>query len=246
MRRNLCLLAVGISLLATTAAFGEEGAKSEKVWSDQAELSFVTTSGNTKTTSLAGKNLLTYKFTPKAVGSWKIGGLYSKDGGVTTAENYATELRLDYLYTERIYNYALAGWNKDRFSGIDRRYYGGAGAGYKVLVGPKHLLSGEAGLNFTREDYTDNTSSDFLTGRAYGKYEYAITKKNRFSQSMEFLYDFSDSSHFKVGSETAVVSSLTDVLSLKAGYTLRYDHRPVPAGLRQTDTMTTVALVANF
>ena len=246
MKRTLCLLAAAVFLLAAPAAFGEESAKSDKPWSDQAELSFVTTSGNTKTTSLAGKNLLTYKFTPKAVGSWKIGGLYSKDHGATTAENYATELRFDYLYTEKFYNYALAGWNKDRFSGIDQRYYAGAGAGYKVLVGPKHFLLGEAGLNYTRECYTDNTSSGFLTGRAFGKYEYAFTKKNRFSQSLEFLYDFSDASHYKASSETAVVSSLTDILSLKAGYTVRYDHKPVPANLQRTDTILTVALVVNL
>jgi len=245
MKKTLCLLAAVVILFAAPAAFAEE-AKNHKVWSDQAELSFVTTNGNTKTTSLAGKNLLTYKFTPKAVGSWKIGGIYSKDHGVTTAENYGTELRLDYLYTERVYTYGMAGWNKDRFAGIDQRYYGGVGAGYKVLVGPKHFLLGEAGLSYTKEDYTDNTSSNFLTGRAFGKYEYAFTKKNKFSQSLESLYDFSDSSHFKVNSETAVVSSLTDILSLKAGYTVRYDHKPVPAGLRQTDTMMTVALVANF
>jgi len=245
LRKNLCLLAAAAILFAAAAAAADEP-KNDKDWSDQAELSFVTTSGNTRTTSLAGKNLLSYKLTPRAVGSWKIGGIYGKDKGVTTAENYSTELRLDYLHTERIYTYVLGGWNKDRFSGIDRRYYGGAGAGYKILAGPKHFLSGEAGLNYTKEDYTDNTVSNFLTGRAHGKYEYAITKRNRFSQSVEYLYDFSDSSHFKVNSETAVVSSLTDLLSLKAGYTVRYDHKPVPSTLRRTDTMMTVALVANF
>jgi len=245
MKKTLCLLAVGTLLLAASAVFAEEP-KNDNVWSDQAELSFVSTSGNTKTTSMAGKNLLTYKFTPKAVGSWKIGGLYSKDDGATTAENYATELRFDYLYTERIYNFAMAGWNKDRFSGIDQRYYVGGGVGYKVLVGPKHFLLGEAGLNYTMEDYTDDTNSDFLTGRAFGKYDYAFSKKNRFSQSLEFLYDFSDSAHYKVGSETAVVASLTDILSLKAAYTVRYDHKPVPANLKSTDTMMTVALVVNL
>ncbi len=245
MKKTLCLLAVGTLLLAASASFAEEP-EVEKVWSDQAELSFVTTSGNTETTSMAGKNLLTYKFTPKAVGSWKIGGLYSEDDGVATAENYATELRYEYLHTEKVYSYAMAGWNKDRFSGIDQRYYGGGGAGYRYFVGPKHFLLGEGGLNYTKEEYTDDTGSDFLTGRAFGKYEYAITKKNRFSQTLEYLYDFSDSAHYKVGSETAVISSLTDILSLKAGYTVRYDHKPVPANLKSTDTMMTVALVVNL
>ena len=246
MKRTLCLLAAAAALLAAPAAFGEESAKSDKAWSDQAELSFVKTTGNTDTTSLSGKNRVSYRFLPRATGTWTIGGLYSEDRGVTTAEKYATELRLDYLYTERAYAYALAGWNKDRFSGIDQRYYGGVGVGYKVLDGPKHFLAGEAGLNYTEENYTDNTDSGFLTGRAFGKYEYAITKKNRLSQSAEYLYDFSDSSHFKVNAETAVLAALTDTFSLKAAYNVRYDHKPVPADLKNTDTALTVALVANF
>jgi putative salt-induced outer membrane protein len=245
MNRNLCLLAAAVFLLAAPAAFAAEPTN-DNVWSDQAEFSFVKTTGNTEATSMAGKNRLSYRFLPRATGTWRIGGLYSSDGGVTTAEKYDTELRLDYMYTEKAYTFAMAGWNKDRFAGIDQRYYGGGGAGYKFLLGPKHFLLGEAGLNYTQENYTDNTSSGFLTGRAFGKYEYAITKKNRFSQSLEYLYDFSDSSHFKVNAETAVIAGLTDTFSLKAAYTVRHDHKPVPADLERTDTEATMALVANF
>ncbi|MBE0605069.1 MAG: DUF481 domain-containing protein [Deltaproteobacteria bacterium] len=245
MKRYLCMLASAVFLLAAPAAFAAEP-KNDKVWSDQAELSLVNTTGNTETTSMAGKNTLSYRFLPRATGTWRIGGLYSSDGGATTAEKYDTELRLDYMHTERVYTFAMAGWNKDRFAGIDQRYYGGAGVGYKLLVGPKHFLLGEAGLNYTQENYTDNTSSGFLTGRLFGKYEYAITKKNRLSQSVEYLYDFSDSSHFKVNTETAVIAALTDTFSLKAAYVVRHDHKPVPADLEKTDTGLTVALVANF
>ncbi len=233
-------------LLAAAGAFAEETPANGKAWSDQAELSLVSTTGNTETTSVAGKNLMAYRFTPGTVGSWKLEGLYSKDDGRTTAESYATELRFDWSLSERVYSYALGGWNKDRFAGIDQRYYGGGGAGYKFLLGPRHFLASEAGLNYTAERYTDGTDSDFLTGRAFAKYEYAFSKKSRFLQSVEYLYDFSDSAHFRVNSETALVAALTEVFALKAAYTVRYDHKPVPAGLKRTDTRTSVALVANF
>jgi len=246
MKMGAFALAVWVLLAAANAVGAEEPAATDKAWSDEAELSVANTTGNTRTTSLAGKNLLTYKFDPEWIGSWKIGGLYSADQGQTTAENYATELRMDYLHTERIYGYALAGWNKDRFAGIDERYYGGAGAGYKLLLGPRHFLAAEGGLNYTLEEYTDDTESGFPTGRAFAKYAYAISKKSKFSQSLEYLYDFSDPSHFKVASETALVAALNAIFSLKAGYTVRYDHSPVPADLKTTDTVMGVALVANF
>jgi len=245
MKRGAFALAAWLFLAASAAGAGKPAA-TEKAWSDQAELAFANTTGNTQTTSLAGKNLLTYRFDARWTGSWKLGGLYSADDGQTTAENYATELRLDLHRTERTYGYALAGWNKDRFAGIEQRYYGGAGAGYKLLPGPRHFLAVEGGLNYTIEDYTDGTGSDFLTGRAFAKYEYAISEKSRFSQSLEYLYDFSDSAHFRVGSETALVASLNAIFSLKAAYTVRYDHKPVPAGLKTTDTVMGVALVADL
>jgi putative salt-induced outer membrane protein len=240
------MLALWLVAAMTAGAAAADEKKPVAVWSDQAELSFVNTTGNTRATTLAGKNVLSHVFSPKLKGSWKLGALYGEEDGRKAAERYETELRADHLLTERNYAYALAGWNRDRFAGIDQRYYGGAGLGRNVLVGPKHFLSAEAGLNGTREEYIDGSSSDFLTGRAFAKYEYAFTAKSRFTQSLEFLYDFSDASHYKGNSETAVVASLADIFSVKAAYTVRYDHKPVPADLKRTDTLMSVALVANF
>jgi putative salt-induced outer membrane protein len=47
----------------------------EKRWSDQAELSFVDTGGNTEVTSLSAKNVLQYKFSEKVQAKWKLGAL---------------------------------------------------------------------------------------------------------------------------------------------------------------------------
>ena len=218
----------------------------EKKWSDEAELSFVDTGGNTEVTTLSAKNLLKYRFTNKLQGAWKLGAVYGKSDGEKNAESYFTELRLDYQFTERLYYYAAAGWMQDEFAGIDSRYYLGPGAGYKFLSGPKHFLAGEAGLNYVWEEYIDGTDKDYLGGRAFAKYEYAFTEKNRFSQSVEFLYDFDDSENYNVNSETAVISALSDYLSLKASYVIKYDNQPIPETLEETDTVLAVTLVINF
>ena len=218
----------------------------EKKWNDETELSFVDTGGNTQVTTLSAKNLLKYRFTNKLQGAWKLGAVYGKSDGEKNAESYFTELRLDCQFTERLYYYATAGWMQDEFAGIDSRYYLGPGAGYKFLSGPKHFLAGEAGLNYVWEEYIDGTDKDYLGGRAFAKYEYAFTEKNRFSQSVEFLYDFDDSENYNVNSETAVISALSDYLSLKASYVIKYDNQPVPETLEDTDTVLAVTLVVNF
>ena len=48
----------------------------EKKWSDQAELSFVDTGGNTDVTSLSARNLLKYEFSDELQVAWKLGALY--------------------------------------------------------------------------------------------------------------------------------------------------------------------------
>ena len=75
-----------------------------------------------------------------------------------------------------------------------------------------------------------------MGGRAYGKYEYALNAKNRFSQSVEFLYDFEESENYTLISETALTSALNSYLSLKTSYTAKYDNQPVPETLEETDT----------
>jgi putative salt-induced outer membrane protein len=222
------------------------GYAQEKRWRDEAELSFVDTGGNTDVISLSAKNLLKYQFSDELEGAWKLGALYGESDSEKTAESYFTELRFDYLLTERLYTYAFGGWMQDEFAGIDSRYYFGPGVGYKFVTGPKHFLVGETGLNYVKEEYTDHTDKDYIDGRAFAKYEYAFTEKNRFSQSLEFLYDFDDSDNYRVTSETAVVSALSDYVSLKASYVIKYDNEPIPKTLKETDTTLAVTLVVNI
>jgi putative salt-induced outer membrane protein len=242
MRRMRLLTALLVVFAMITGAVHAE----EKPWSDQAELSYVETGGNTDVRTISAKNLLKYKFTEKLEGSWELGTLYGESDGEKNAERYFTELRLDYSFKVRLYTYAIGGWLKDEFAGFDARYYIGPGMGYKFLTGPKHLLLGEAGVNYVREEYTDDTDEDYVEGRAFTKYQYAFTEKNKFSQSLEFLYNFENSKNYKVNSVTALVSALNSYLSMKASYEIKYNNLPVPSTLDKTDTMLGIALVINF
>jgi len=236
------LIAFFIVFVVATCVYGEE----EKKWGDQAELTYVDTGGNTDMKTLSAKNLLEYKFTDKLEGAWKAKAIYGESDGERDAEKYSTELRLNYLCTERFYSAIIAGWRKDKFAGIDSEYTVGPAVGYKILDGPKHFLLSEAGVNYVNHEYTDGEEEENLGGRAFAKYEYAFTEKNRFSQSVEYLHNFEDSNDYDVNSETAVISALNGFLSLKVSYLIEYRHRPVSSSLDDTDTTLAIALVVNF
>lgn len=240
------VIALAVIALALIFGMAAPARAAEKNWTDEAELSYVETGGNSETTSLSFKNALQVKFSEAITGAWKAGALAATNAGVRTAESYYTELRGDYLFTERLYAYLNAGWAKDSFAGLDSRLYAGPGVGYKILPGPIHLLVVETGLNYVNEEYTDDSEEDFIAGRLFGKYEFAFNDTNKFSQSLEYLANFSESQDYNIISETAITSALSSNYSLKVGYTVKYDHLPVPATLDDTDTILAAALVANF
>ena len=218
----------------------------EKKWEDSAELSYVQTGGNTDVLTFSGNNSLKYVFSEEFTGTWDVGLLYGKTDGVKTAERYSTDLRLDYTLSDRLYCYAMSGWLKDEFAGIDGRIYLGPGAGYKILTGDKHYLSAEAGLDYAQEDYTDGSDNSFLEGRAFGKYEYVFNPKTKFTQTAEYLHNFDDTGKFRINTVTGLVTQLTDMFSLKVSYEMNYQNEPSPETLEKTDTLFSVALVVSF
>jgi len=235
------LLSLALLPVLTAAA-----AAQEKKWEDAAELSYVQTGGNTQVLTFSGSNEVKYSFSEEWTGSWDVGMLYGRTDGLKTAERYLSDLRMDYKVSDTLYFYALGGWLKDQFAGIDRRLYVGPGAGYKILTGDRHFLATEAGLNHAQEAYTDGSDKDFLEGRAYGKYEYVFNPKTKFSQSAEYLHNFNDAKKYRINTVSGLTTQLTDMFSLKVLYEVNYQNKPSPETLKKTDTRFSVALVANF
>jgi len=238
--KSICLLIL-ICLILPSIAIAEESK-----WQDEAELSFVSTGGNTEVTSLSAKNKLTYQFTEKLKGQWDLSALYGETEDVRTAERYATQVRLDYDLTDRIYMAGIGGWQQDEFAGIEQRLYLGPAVGYKILTGPKHTLSAEGGIDYVTEEYTNDEDADFMRGRAFGSYEFLLTEKSKFSQTLELLYAFDDGDNYNINSVSALITSLSDTFSIKTSYEILYDNEPVPDTLEETDTILSVALIVNF
>ena len=236
----IMVVCIGLTI-AALSSFAEE-----KALSDEGEVSYVQTDGNTKVATLSAKNLMKYKFNDRLLGSWKAGAVNAETSNVKTAESYFTDLKLDYQNTLRLYSFVNAGWLQNRFAGVDEHLYGGVGEGYKFLDGPAHFLIGELGVMYVADKYTDTTKKDYPGGRAFTKYTYAFTERNKFSQSLEYLNDFNDSKRYFVNSEIAVISALSGIFSLKVAYLVNYTNEPVPATLKKKDSMLTLALVVNY
>lgn len=212
---------------------------------DVAQLSYIDAQGNTELTTMLLVNTLKYTPLDYLMATWKIEALKSSQDGKDTADRFVTSLRLDYKIKSRMYTFADVIYLQDEFANIDDRYYFGAGLGYNILVGPKHIFDTEAGINYTIDTYTNNTDNNYAGGRIFGKYAYNITEKNKFEQSFEYLLDFENSENYNVNSDTSLTAAFNSMLSLKTGYQVKYDNEPV-GGAEYADRIMAVTLVVNF
>jgi putative salt-induced outer membrane protein len=218
------------------------------LWFGKAEVSYLSTSGNTDTSSFGGGLEVNYNPNPWLF-TLKGAGLKSATDGVTTAESFAASLRASRELTERIDVFVNAGWLRNRFSGINNIYNFDAGAGYKLFAGPEQFLRAEAAVGYSSEQ-------DILLGiivpyrnyanaRAGLGYKWQFTKTAAFSNDFNFLVDLSDTANWFMTDKAAITAAISKIFSLQASWTLLYRNQPVP-GFHNTDTATAVGLLAKF
>ncbi len=237
-------LAGALVLGIATAAAAQDASEAPPPWTGSLGLSFVSTTGNSDTRSLGFDFAL--KRDPAPWG-WDLAASFMRadQNGETTAERYTARGRGERALSERWSLFAGASGEKDTFAGYDLRTILEAGASYAVLATPRHDLSVDGGLTWTREDLVDGPSNDFMGGVVGLSYAWKIQEGSSLTERLVLYPDFDRTSNWRATSETALQSSLSEVLALKVAYSVRYDNEPV-VGFDDTDTTSTVSLVVSF
>ena len=220
----------------------------DPVWFGKLDFSFLSTSGNTDTTSIGGG--LEHNYRPKP---WlfTLKGAYLRGAtdGITTAESFTGSLRASRDLTERLDVFVGASYLRNKFSGINNLYSFDTGAGYKLLLGPVHFLRAEAGVGYTREEDiildVVTPSRGYANARAGLAYKWQFTKNAAFTNDFGYLLDLDETANWFISDKAAVTANISKILALQASWTLLYRNQPVP-GFGKTDTATAVGIVAKF
>lgn len=231
-------------LITAFPAIGEE--KAEKNWKNQTELSLIQTQGNSEVETFQFKNKLTNNYTETLSSELKLESLYSIAEEKTTAERYLAEGRMDYKLGSKFSTALKATYKKNVFAGIDNSYAVGPLLVYRFIDGPHHFLKTEAGLDYVYEEYTDQAEDDFLSAGIYGEYEWILSETIKFTQSVEVFRDFNLLESYQIESITALITKLNSYFSFKTSYQANHNTEPISDDLKKTDTILTVALVADF
>ncbi|MEO1221867.1 MAG: DUF481 domain-containing protein, partial [Pseudomonadota bacterium] len=143
-------------------------------WTGQGELGAFMSAGNADNTGVTASLALTkdginwrHKLAARAD--------YQESEGVTTREQFLAAYEVNYKINDRLFTYALAQYERDRFQGFSARYSASGGLGYDILTdGP--TLSVKAGPAWRRTELIGGESTSNLAGNASFDFDWQIAE----------------------------------------------------------------------
>ncbi len=253
---------VALFIAATLAAPAAAQDEKELGWFDKAELTFVTTGGNSSQSTFGLKNSLD-RIWPAAALRFQFGGIRTESSVRTrtatgtaddftiaetststlTAENYFARGRFDKNLSEAFFAYAGAGWDRNTFAGIDNRYgfVGGLGRAWTETETTKFRT--DVGVTYTIQDdvVEDATKSDSFAGlrAGYGFFR-KLTATTDFTSDLIVDENLDDTDDLRADFTNSVAVSVSSQLALKASLQLLYDKQPALTAVPLGTTGTTV------
>lgn len=216
-------------------------AAEEGGWSGSVDLGYLASSGNTETSSLNFGVAAEYETLPW-IHNLSLSTVRATDSGATTAERLQATYKVDYELNEHDYVYGSLAYEKDRFSGLDRRTSETVGYGRRVLDDERHELDLEAGLGASQLERSDGTSQREMITRLFGDYRWKVSDNASIQQKV--LVEAASQNTY-LESVSSMRAAINDSLALKLSYTVKRNSE-VTAGRENTDTYTSVAISYSF
>ena len=237
------IAAFALALLLPSPASAQQTTNND-LWSGNAEVSAVATSGNSETRTFGLGGEVTYK-----PGDWTWLGraayvetsadkelrARSFNGLAETSRNITTRLEF----------YGRGGYLRDLFAGIERRLTTEAGLAYRVVSTEAHALRLLVGAGVTQESRLVGQDLSMGTVNTTGRYEWTLSATSALTEEAAFVADLNTGNNWRFANELAVSGALSTLLSVKISHKLNYLNQPVP-GFRKTDTIIAAALVSTF
>lgn len=250
----LALVTCPAHLLSAAEETDEDKARR---WSDQAELTYLATSGNANAETLGFRNTLVRHWN-KGQATLEAGAIRAEDSrrnrsavllpsgrirideltsAQLTAESYFLRGRYEREFSDRKFWFLGTGWEQNNFAGIDRRVSSVGGVGFKWYEKDDEFFSTDVGITLTDERDLAGTSRTFTGARFSWSFAARWTATTFFESQLKLnqnLEDFSDSRADLINS---VAVAMTSRLALKLTLQLLFDTQPALETLEVVDEM---------
>jgi putative salt-induced outer membrane protein len=162
-----------------------------------------------------------------------------------TAQSFGYLFRAARALSPRLSAFGEYAYFRDEFAGVANRNSLVGGVSYKLVDLPKHVFFTDAGIGYMNEQRLKGDDVSSATWSLGAGYRWKISETAEFTEDFRMTGLFTDAADWRVLQAAAITARLTQLFSLKVSNTIRYAHAPVP-GFKDTDTNTSVALVAKF
>lgn len=229
-----------LALFLAGVVLAQEEAE-EGPWAGKLSLGYLSTSGNTETTSYKTSFEVGYTSDP-----WEHmlhgNSAGADEGDTTTAENYQLGWRSAYNFTEHDFLFGTIDWRKDRFAGVTEQMSYALNYGRRLLLGPTHILEVGIGAGYRDSDRADGTSEANAIGRASLGYDWVWSETAGFEQDL-IIESGSDNTYIE--SVSAVRARLVGDFALVLAYTIK-QNSDVPVGTEKRDTLSSISVEYAF
>jgi putative salt-induced outer membrane protein YdiY len=157
----------------------------------------------------------------------------------TTAENYYLNGRYDRKFSPRSFWYGGAGWDRNRFSGIDNRTTIVAGIGTAWIDTGRRKFRTDYAASYTNEE---NVVEDPAFNSTFAGVRVTVNFLQKFGTGGVFVHDtiidenLDATSDVRVDMTNSVAVSMTRRLALKVSLQWQYDNEPALEEVVLTDT----------
>ena len=245
--RSLAVRGVVLALLVLAAPSARAEDPPKLGWADSAELSFVSTSGNSESTTFGFKNTLTRTWTAARF-ELKLGGIKVEstteqafvdaanppaivvvETTETTAEAYFLNGRYDQEISKRFFWFAGLGWERNEFAGIENRYSGFGGVGNRWWDEEDLKFRTDYGLTFTKQDDVVEVSGvdDTFAGLRFSwAYLNKFGKNTTYTNDLILDENLDETSDWRADMLHGLSVAMSEHLALKVSLRWLYDHMP--------------------
>ena len=228
-------------LLAALQVQAQQEEEEEGPLSGKVTLGYLSTTGNTETSSLNAGFEAAY-----LAGRWEhemtAKAINATEDKQTTAEAYEWRWTSDWDMTEQDLVFGRLNWRKDRFGGFNTQFSQTVGYARRVVDNDKHRLRLELGAGARQSEDQLGVKDDetILTGGL--NYRYTISETAEFRQTVAIE---SGEQNTFTETVTSISAQLIGRLALTASYTYR-NNSSVPVGTQKTDTRTALSIEYAF
>lgn len=235
-------------LLASTLTLAEEA---PKVWTTQAELGAIMTSGNTKGTSVTGKidskqELVQWSNEYSLGGYFKEDEITDLDGNKKTeksAERFFVSAKGGYKLDDDFAKlYVLGSYTDDSFGAYQKYSLVSVGYGDRLYQDDNKTLDAEVGPGYFSGKTADDRTENGAMLRTAASFNWAFSPTASFKQTLSVEYGENNT---RTAAESSVSASLIGKMQMKAAFLIQNDS-DVPLGKKKTDTQTSLTFVYAF